>query len=383
MEICLVSNYFPPWRGGIETYTYSLGRLLSTMGHTVKVLCANDPLSAGVYKVDGVSVRRLWTLRRFYGTPLIPALYWRLMLEDVDIIHVNFPNPYNAFVVSIASKVKGVPAVITWHNDLVPPNRLASLIVAAHDRLVLPLYMPTFAKIISTSKTYAESSPIMKKYIQRVVVIPNGVDCKRFSPSVDGGSIRARYGLAGYHVILFLGALSRWHGYKGLDTLLHAFAQLKKSHEQVKLLIVGEGALKYEYMRLSLQLGIRDDCIFAGDVPDMELPEYYAASDVVIVPSKDKSEGFGLVILEANACGKPVIGTNVGGIPSVIHNELNGLIVPPNDPQDLARAIYRLLRDEGLRVCMGREGRRLAEKYDWTIIAKATEEIYEEVLQSR
>lgn len=158
MEICIVSNYFPPWTGGIETYTYSLSKLLSNMGYTVKVLCAEDPPAAGVYKVDDVSVQRLWTLGRFYGTPVMPALFWRLLLEDVDIVHVNFPTPYNVFFVSMASKVKGVPAVITWHNDLVPPDILASLIVAVHDRLVLPLYMPIFSRIISTSRIYAESS---------------------------------------------------------------------------------------------------------------------------------------------------------------------------------------------------------------------------------
>jgi glycosyltransferase involved in cell wall biosynthesis len=149
--------------------------------------------------------------------------------------------------------------------------------------------------------------------------------------------------------------------------------QLKRD---ILLLVVGDGDLKPYYSSIARQLKLENKVIFAGNVSDEELAEYYTASDVLVLPSKDMSEGFGLTLLEANASGRPCAASNTGGIPEVIRDGYNGFLVPPNDPQALARKIVRLAKDDKKRREMGRNGRRVAVSHDWSIIAKRTEAVY-------
>jgi len=120
-----------------------------------------------------------------------------------------------------------------------------------------------------------------------------------------------------------------------------------------------------------------------GNVDDDELPNYYAASDLLVLPSIDRSEGFGLTLLEANATGKPVVASRVGGIPSVVTHGVNGLLVPPRDEKTLAETIVDLMKDEDKLLEMGLNGRRIAEAYNWKEIAKKTQELYKEALEDK
>jgi len=379
MKVCIVNTFFPPWRGGAETYTYNLAKNLALLGHDVEVLCANDPESPGKCTVEGVKVRRLRSRGRIYGVPIVPKLPYELAEIDADILHANFPNPYNASITSLTSLLRNIPAVLTWHNDLPPVTALASIMVYIHDNLLAPVYLPHFKRIISTSEHYAKSSNLLQKYHDRVVIIPNGVDNKRFNPKRDGSQVKARYNLEESKVILFVGALTRWHRYKGVDILIKAFMEIQRQLNDARLLIVGDGDLKPEYRSLSSP--IEHKVIFAGNIDDDELPSYYAASDLLVLPSVDRSEGFGLTLLEANATGKPVVASNVGGILSVVTDGVNGLLVPPCDEKTLAKTVINLLRDEDRLLEMGRNGRRIAEGHDWKQIAKRTEELYRKVLE--
>lgn len=380
MRIAFVSTFFPPWRGGVETYAYQLTKHLQRRGHDVTVVCANAPVSASRELVNGVRIEKLRVTGRVYGTPVLPNLFFRLMGENPDVIHANFPTPYNALLASAASRVRKIPALLTWHNDLPPVTTMAGIMVLAHDQMLLPLYLPQFRFIIATSEVYARTSPILSAQRERVVVVMNGVDSQRFNPKVPADETRSRFKLHDNKVILFVGALTAWHGYKGLEVLMKAVALLKDQFPEAKLLIVGEGELVTEYRQLAKDLGILDRAIFVGDIPDSELPKYYASSDIFVLPSKDRSEGFGLTILEANATGKPAIGTRVGGIPSVIRDGYNGLLVRPNDPQALAEAIRSALSSEALLSQMGKNARTWAEQHDWSIVAEQTESLYKRAL---
>ena len=379
MRIGIVNSFFPPWRGGAETYVYNLAKQLGKRGHEVVVLCGNAPLGPYRQVFDGVTVERIKIAGRVFGTPVMPSLPLKLLGEDLDVIHANFPSPYNAFFSAVAARMKGIPALLTWHNDLPSVTMVARTLVLAHDELVLPLYLPRFRYIIATSDTYARSSRILRGHGDRVVVVRNGVDTGRFNPAVSGDEVRSRLDLDSASVILFVGALTRWHRYKGLDILMNALALLKDV-ARLHLLVVGGGELKPEYQDLADRLGILERVKFAGDVANEELPEYYAASDILVLPSKDRSEGFGLVLLEANAVGKPVIGTRVGGIPSVIRDGYNGLLVLPNRPEELAHAIKRVLTDDKMRNQMGKNGRAFAEQHDWSIVVEQTENLYRRAL---
>jgi glycosyltransferase involved in cell wall biosynthesis len=381
LKIHIVNTYYPPWRGGAETYTRSLAENLAKLGHEVNVTAAHPPTAPGRYLYGRVTVTKLRSLGLFYGVPLTPRLIQDLVSAEADILHVNFPNPYNAAIGALASKIKGVPAVLTWHNDLPPVTRSAGVIVQIHDGLIAPLYLGWYDAIITTTNIYAEDSKILKRYREKIHMIMNGVDCERFRPDVYAGDLRSELNLKDSKTVLFVGALTRWHRYKGLDDLLQAFRLLDR--KDVRLLVVGGGDLKHEYEQMAQHLRIRDRVIFAGDVPDSLLPKYYAISDVLVLPSKDRSEGFGLTILEANASGIPAVASDVGGIPGILLDGENGVLVPPRDPERLAEAILRLVNNDEYRATLGRRARELALKHDWRIVASDTEKLYLEVIQSR
>ena len=376
MKICMVNSYFPPWRGGAETYVHELSKALAARGHEVTVLCTSDPIKPGSYDVDGVRVRRLRQLTRLYGTPIQAGLLRELHDCDADILHANFPSPYLAFAVAVASFFRKMPAVITWHNDLPPVTSAARVLIEIHNRLILPEYIRKYRRVIATSETYRKKSPILSSLGPLVQVINNGVDCQRFHPGVDPSTIAARYGLAGRFVVLFVGALTKWHGYKGLDILLEALGVTVKSSSNIFLLVVGDGDLKPHYESVARDLGLANHIIFASDASAEELPEFYTASNLLALPSKDMSEGFGLTLLEANASGRPCIASNTGGIPEIIRDGYNGCLVPPNDPQALAQGILNLAKDADVRRRMGENGRKVALTHDWKGVAEQTENIY-------
>ncbi|NIR12894.1 MAG: glycosyltransferase family 4 protein [Desulfobacterales bacterium] len=386
LRVAMLSTFFPPWRGGVEVYTRELAERLVERGHQVTVLCARSPILDGAGReeqrpsfTEQLAVRRLRTYLRVYGVPVTPALPLDLMRLKVDVLHASFPNPYNAYVGAHISRLRNIPSILTWHNDLPQMSGRMKVLASLHDLFLTPAYLGCYHRIIATSKVYLESSQLLQQYRRRVVVVPNGVDCGRFHPQVEGQQIRVKYGLQGCGVVLFVGALTRWHGYKGLDVLIRAHQRVVEDREAF-LLVVGEGSLKEEYQLLCQELELDDRVIFAGDISDQELPQYYAASDMLVLPSKDKSEGFGLTLLEAGASGKPVVGSNVGGIPSTVSHGLNGLLVPPCDTEALAQAICCLLDDERLRLQMGREARRRAEEQDWNRVAETVERLYLQAL---
>jgi glycosyltransferase involved in cell wall biosynthesis len=233
-----------------------------------------------------------------------------------------------------------------------------------------------YRKIIATSETYRRISPILTRQGARVVVVNNGVDCRRFNPDVDPSPIETRFGTKGRFIVLFVGALTRWHAYKGLDVLLNAVKIASRSIPSLLLLIVGDGDLRPHYEQMARKLGLNVKVIFAGNAPDNEVPTYYSASSVLVLSSKDMSEGFGLTLLEANATGRPCIGSNTGGIPEVIRDGFNGILVPPNDPIALAESIVKIAENPTARREMGRNGRKIALSHDWSEVARKTEEVY-------
>jgi glycosyltransferase involved in cell wall biosynthesis len=380
MRIAIANSYFPPWRGGAETYAFNLARALTERGHQVTVHCGSDPLAAGRGYEKGIEVVRHRILTRVYGTPVMPDLIKELGHSKVDLLHSNFPSPYIASIVALVSKTRHIPAVLTWHNDLPPVTAGARSLIEIHDRLILPKYITNYRRIISTSQQYAARSRILYRFRNAVRVVPNGVDCQRFHPSTSAGHVREGLNLGNRFTVIFVGALTRWHAYKGLDVLLKAVKEALDHEANIALVVVGDGELKDQYIGISRDLSLDKTVSFVGDIDDTLLPQYYAASNLLVLPSRDMSEGFGLTLLEANAAGKPVIASRVGGIPGVVRDGYNGILVPPNDPHALSAAMLKLIGDPRKVREMGRNGRKFAEAHDWKVTAAKTERVYEEAL---
>lgn len=224
---------------------------------------------------------------------------------------------------------------------------------------------------------------------ERVRVIPPGVDLELFRPIPQAEAL-ARLGDGPEHrMILFVG---RMDPVKGLDTLVHAVAQLIAEQPEWRrgacLCIVGgdkpddPAALDETTRRIDVlraELGLQDFVTFLGPQSQADLPFYYSAAQVVVVPSR--YESFGLVALEAMACGAPVIASDVGGLSTLVRNGRTGFLVPDGEPQPLTERLRLLFNDKSLRDEMGRHAVAVAEAYGWPVIAERIEGLYEEVLR--
>src|SRR5690606_5690728 len=193
-----------------------------------------------------------------------------------------------------------------------------------------------------------------------------GVDTDAYHPDVDGGPVRARYGLAGRPVVV---CVSRLVARKGQDTLIRALPLVRRRVPDAALLLVGGGPYRSTLQRLAREVGVADDVVFTGSVPWAELPAHYAAGDVFAMPCRTRAggldvEGLGIVYLEASATGLPVIAGDSGGAPAAVRDGETGFVVNGGDLARHAERLARLLADPALARRRGAAGRAWVER-EW------------------
>jgi D-inositol-3-phosphate glycosyltransferase len=218
---------------------------------------------------------------------------------------------------------------------------------------------------------------------ERVHVVAPGIDLATFQP-LDRADARRKIGYGPGRVLLFVGRLERL---KGVDVAIRALALLRdRAHDDVRLIVLGEDVRdgdESEKERLKVvatAAGVRDRVDFLGSVAHHELPYFYAAADVCVMPSY--SESFGLVALEAQACGRPVVASGVSGLRSVVRDEVSGYLIDDHDPAIYAERIGRLLADPELAQQMGRRGRLLAQRFSWTRTADRLGNLFESAIET-
>ena len=222
-------------------------------------------------------------------------------------------------------------------------------------RPVLLRFLRRVDRIIVATPQHIDSSPVLPAFRDKCEVIPYGIEIERFrmSPAAREASDRVRE-RHGARIVLFVGRLVY---YKGVTHLVRAMQQI-----DAKLLLVGDGPLKEDLRRAAADLGVADKVCLLGGLSDDEITAHYHACDVFVLPSVANTEGFGLVQLEAMACGKPVVNTNLPtGVPYVSVDGETGITVPPGDSLAIAAAVNRLLGDPDLRRRLGENGRRRVE----------------------
>jgi len=390
MKLIMVTPYFYPKMGGVEKYVYEIGfRLVKKYNIEVVVICScwGDDNEYKEELINGIKVYRLPFMFKVSSTPINP--FWgKLHLlsiikrENPDIINGHFPVPYIADITARISRKTNIPFILTYHNDLEGYNPLVRLLSKTYYYIIGFKTFSLSQRIIVTSEYYAKSSPHLRKYYQKLRVVSPGVDIGRYNTIEQTNYLKNKYNLKkDEKIILFVGQLNKESQHKGLAYLIKAI-KIVNNFLDVKLVIVGTGNyLKYYQSLVSFE-GIREKVIFAGYVDENELPKFYCGSDVVVLPSYNRAEGFGMVLIEAQACGKPVIGTTVGGIPYSVRDGETGLLVPPKDPESLAQAIQQILSDENLAREMGRAGyKRVSRDFTWEKSTEAFLMIIEEALR--
>ena len=201
-----------------------------------------------------------------------------------------------------------------------------------------------------------------------------GVDVERFRPDLSSMEARQHLGLHDRGpVLLSVARLVEW---KGQDTVLRALPRIRQVYPEVRYVVAGAGPFRPNLERLAMELGLQDVVCFAGFVADEDLPAYYAAADLVVLPSREirpgvPVEGFGITLMEAAASGKPVVAGNLGGTADAVVHGVTGLLVDPCEPDAVAGAVLRLLQDPVVAAEMGAAGReRAVSEFTWTMQAR-------------
>lgn len=368
MRVLQIGKFYPPYRGGMESVLYDLCHELKDKVD-LRVLVAGRRGPTRIEVNDGVEVVRVGSLGMIFSTSICPTMVHWIRKFPADIVQIHHPNPMANISYLLANQ--GGKLVVLYQSDIVRQR--------ATYKLYVPFMMRMFERadrIIVTSTNYLESSPLLVRFKEKCVLIPLGIDVHRFEKRGGEstiGAIRSQYE---GKIVLFVGRLTH---YKGVPYLLDAMKRVSG-----RLLIIGKGDLEGQLKNQVGQNGLSTKVHFLGELGEDEMVRFFHACDLLVLPSISRNEAFGLVQLEAMACYKPVVSTDLEtGVPYVNRNGVTGFVVPPRNPRALAGAINRLLGDESLRTRMGIEGRRRVEReFTKERMAQETLKLYEEVLAS-
>lgn len=378
LTICLLSKQFPPGVGGAETYAYELANGLAERGHQVDVYTqwiesVNEP--ADVH--ENVTVYRITKARNKLVT--FETLWFSLQarrqidFDQYDIVHGTL-MPASSIAVTPLNDITP-PLVMTSHGTSIGETKSVALETPA-DYLLKFFFHPMNVVMDYLAGQNADEIIAISDHAQAELVgkygfdedsvhmIPHGVDTDRFYPRErqhpDVNPERT--------TLLYVGRLG---ARKGLDLAIKALANIENS--TIELLIAGTGRHEDHLRDLAQELEIVGQVHFLGYVPDDDLPQLYSSSDIFVLPSR--YEGFGLVLLEAMACETPVIGTNAGGIPTVIDHNQTGFKVR-RDVTMLSNAIRSLVSDDTQRNTMAKNAHTKATEMSWQSVAMKVEELY-------
>lgn len=378
MRIAHIVCTFPPYKGGMGNSAYQLCNSLAERGHEVVVITpdyesGNDKQA---FVKEKFKTLRLRPFFQYGNAAFIPQIFFAL--NNFKIIHLHYPFFGAACFVLLKKIIAGkkIKLVVHYHMDPLSGG-LKGIAFKFSQLFILPLIIRYADAAVCSSFDYLENSDaagLFKKYRQKFSAVPFGVDLKKFKED-DEAKKEDDLGGGGKYV-LFVGGLDRAHYFKGLDVLFQALAKILANNKYY-LAVVGSGDLQEYYKELAEKLGISSVVKFFDKVSDKDLPAFYYQADVVVLPSINKGEAFGLVLLEAMASGKPVIASNIPGVRSVFHDGVEGLLVEPGDIDDLAEKLKIILADRKLAEKMGEAGKKIVEeKYTWEKAAEMLEKIY-------
>lgn len=373
MRLMLVTPYLAPDGGGLERYAEALAHHLTEAGHDVTQVGFSDKARYDYEQgYRRVHVRpRLKVSNTPLGLGVYRAVRSLLRAEHFDIVNVHTPVPGAAESAALAAGLSGVPYVVTYHaGRLVGGTPSLDAIAWTHRNTVQRLLLGAAAARIAVSP-YVQEHALGGR---TATIVSPGVDVARFDER--GSSVPGR--------ILFVGPVSASYSWKGFSTLFDAFTRLARKHEGAHLRVVGRGDLVDAYKTRAADLGLDKRITFVGRVSDEDLPREYSESQVVVLPSTTDAESFGMVLAEANACGRAVIGSRIGGIPHFVTHKDNGLLVEPGDGPGLADALLRILTDAKLAAALGQRGaERVRSAHRWETLAARTAAVFESAAARR
>ena len=366
-----LGKYYPPVQGGVETVTYHLVEGMTRLGTRSDVLCFNPNGPTVFEEWEGYSVHRASTPLVAASTPVSFA-FVRLLRElapAYDILHVHCPNPMAALALRLVQP--GAKIVLHWHSDVIRQKYFNKAY-----RLLLGNWLARRADaVIGATAAHVEASEYAAIFAGKAHIIPFSLDPAPFAPErMDRAALaRLRERFPGKKAVFALGRLI---SYKGFDVLIDAAKLLP---DDWVVLIGGSGPLKGELKTRIAELGLEGKAVLLGRVDPGELSAHYFFCRVFCLPSVTRAEMYGMVQLEAMACGRPVVSTRIpgSGVSYVNEHGVTGLTVTPGDPEALAWAIRDVDRDQRRWEAMSLSGRLASrERFSSEVVLEAVGRLY-------
>ncbi len=366
--------------GGSFISTVRFGELLAERGHRVVFISSGSHKSARSHQYRGIKIHRLpgvpipWSEGQLYlAIPLANRVRTILRDERIDIVHVMIPMPLGLVTVRVAKAI-GIPLVIHSHTQ--PENIFLNVPRLPGREALIQRFCDYLNWLYRQADVMVYPSAFSRRQFPKLcasrnMVISNGVDRRRFRPtSPDDFMRRFNLSTAKQH-LLYLGRL---HPEKNVETLIRAMPILLKHHANTHLLIVGLGYEQPALERIAIESGVNADVTFCGFVPDTDLPAAYSTCDVFVLPSLAELEG--MAVLEAMACGKPLLIADSPDSAATDFVNGNGLLFRARDPQHLAEQASRLLSHPETLLAMGEVSLKESERFDIHESATALESLY-------
>ncbi len=381
MKIAQVNVYFQPFLvGGAEWYVYNVSRELSRRKHDVHVFTAStygEKTAPGSEIIDGISVHRLpMRLDWSYRMKVWKGLYESLVREGFDIIHTyDYAQPHSVDAVR-AGSFNGSASVLTVFDvhSMIPRAWYKQLPMKLMERYLARRTLPGASAILVRAPNLVEPIVELGGPRDRIRVTPSGVRDESFG-SYDGKGFLTRHGIGGSPVILYVGRLNPL---KGPQHILEAAPQVLKKFPDSQFVFVGPDQSGYRQTLegLASKLGVGANVRFLGPIYDFqEKMSAYASCDVFVLPTS--YEGTSQSIFEAMAQGRPVVATEVGGVPYQISDGVEGKLIPDSSPESLSPAIISILEDKRASAEMGRKGKSRVESNRYSVLTSDLEKIYQ------
>ena len=396
-KVLVITSTFPRWKNdATPRFVYDLSDRLAS-GYDIIVLAPHYHKAAKKENIGKLKVRRFVYLKPelmqklCYEGGMIPNMKKSLLAkiqmplfilseffvsksiikkENIEMVHAHWILP-QGFVGVFLKKIFKIPLLVTVHgSDLFPlKNKLFKK---------LQNFVVKNADIVTVNSNATKNELVSRfpSFSSKIRTIPMGVDINIFKKK----SVKRPKKYTENKILLFVGRLS---DQKGLQYLIEAMPDIIKYDSRVKLLIIGEGSYGKTLQEKTRNNGLEKNVEFLGSMPSQEIVKYYNFADIFVMPSlstKTGTEALGLALLEAMASGCAVIGTNVGGIPFVIKNNHNGILVRQKDKQELSKAVIALLKNRKNSTKLGTNAAEFARKnYSWDKISKEFTKIYGEL----
>lgn len=377
MKIAHIVCTYPPYTGGMGNVAFEMASGLADLGYDVEVFTPDYGLIEKIEEKEDIKdyASRLKTPFKYGNAAYLPNL--KKELDRFDIIHLHYPFFGTAGLVKKwKEKNPHKKLFITYHMD----NRadgLKGFIFLLNAKFWLEKIIKVADKIQVSSFDYLKSSDAGKyfpKYQEKFFELALGVDTEKFKIRKKSELLLEKHGLdKNKATILFVGGMDKAHYFKGIPVLLKSLLVLKKNNFDFQAILVGDGELRESFELTAKAYGLKENVRFVGKVSNEHLPSYYNIADLLVLPSINKAEAFGLVLLEAMASGVPVIASDLPGVRTVASD--GGFLFKINDYKELAGKIYNYFSSDNTEL-KNQVRQIVEEKYSWKKIVEKLEKEY-------